>query len=234
MSIYCMSDLHGCFDKFNKMLTEINFNENDTLYILGDIIDRGTEVLRLIRYIMASDNIRLICGNHENMMVAAIIEMTQLAGNENPTSEETLRIQNWFLNGGKTTYEQLFEVKEGEEPITDLAQIFEYFAKLPTYKELSIDGREFILVHAGVGEYEESVPLSERDELDFIWDRIRTGRIPGKTIVAGHTPTVYMNGDGTYNIFKTKDYINLDGGCVFPAGQLNCLRLDDMKEFVVK
>lgn len=38
MSSYVISDLHGCFEKFSKMLSTINFTDRDTLYILGDII----------------------------------------------------------------------------------------------------------------------------------------------------------------------------------------------------
>ena len=39
--IYVISDLHGCYEEYIKMLELINFNGNDTLYVLGDICDRG-------------------------------------------------------------------------------------------------------------------------------------------------------------------------------------------------
>ena len=41
--IYAVSDIHGNFDKYTKMLEKINFSPNDTLYILGDVIDHGME-----------------------------------------------------------------------------------------------------------------------------------------------------------------------------------------------
>ena len=41
--IYVISDLHGCYDKYIKMLEKINFGDNDYLYILGDIVDRGPD-----------------------------------------------------------------------------------------------------------------------------------------------------------------------------------------------
>ena len=37
---YVMSDLHGCYDKYVQMLEKIGFGDGDTLYILGDVIDR--------------------------------------------------------------------------------------------------------------------------------------------------------------------------------------------------
>ena len=45
--IYAMSDLHGCYDKYTKMLEKINFSDNDTLYILGDIVDRGPDGIKI-------------------------------------------------------------------------------------------------------------------------------------------------------------------------------------------
>ena len=43
--IYVMSDLHGQYNAFLKMLELINFTDEDELYILGDIIDRGPNPL---------------------------------------------------------------------------------------------------------------------------------------------------------------------------------------------
>ena len=39
--IYCVSDIHGELDKFEQMLELIRFSDEDHLYILGDVIDRG-------------------------------------------------------------------------------------------------------------------------------------------------------------------------------------------------
>ncbi|MBR2043339.1 MAG: metallophosphoesterase [Clostridia bacterium] len=38
-----MSDLHGCYYKYIKMIEKINFSNNYALYILGDIVDRGPD-----------------------------------------------------------------------------------------------------------------------------------------------------------------------------------------------
>ena len=37
--IYVMSDLHGCYDKYERMLKKISFSKDDILYILGDVVD---------------------------------------------------------------------------------------------------------------------------------------------------------------------------------------------------
>ena len=45
---YCMSDLHGEKDLFDKMLEKIQFSSLDHLYILGDVIDRGPHGVELL------------------------------------------------------------------------------------------------------------------------------------------------------------------------------------------
>lgn len=70
MSIYVTSDLHGYpLKKLQNKLEEIEFGFNDHLYILGDCIDRGTDGLQLIRWIMAQQNTTLLLGNHEAMLL---------------------------------------------------------------------------------------------------------------------------------------------------------------------
>ena len=41
--IYVMSDLHGCYEKYRAMLETIRFAEEDALYVLGDVLDRGPD-----------------------------------------------------------------------------------------------------------------------------------------------------------------------------------------------
>ena len=45
---YVMSDLHGRYDKYVQMLEKIGFGDGDTLYILGDVIDRGPDGIRIL------------------------------------------------------------------------------------------------------------------------------------------------------------------------------------------
>ena len=45
--IYVMSDIHGKYDKYIQMLKQIHFSEKDTMYILGDMIDRGEKGMEL-------------------------------------------------------------------------------------------------------------------------------------------------------------------------------------------
>ena len=46
--IYVLSDIHGRLDRFEKMLRMIDLRDDDTLYILGDVIDRGKDGIRIL------------------------------------------------------------------------------------------------------------------------------------------------------------------------------------------
>ena len=62
---YVLSDIHGNFEIFKRMLEKIQFNSHDQLYILGDICDRGPCSLDIYFYIQKFDNITLLKGNHD-------------------------------------------------------------------------------------------------------------------------------------------------------------------------
>ena len=60
--IYAMSDLHGCYDLYIKMLDKINFSDEDTLYILGDVTDRGEDGIKILQDMMKRKNGGVIIG----------------------------------------------------------------------------------------------------------------------------------------------------------------------------
>ena len=45
---YAISDIHGCYDKYISMLEKIGFNDGDTLYFLGDAVDRGPDGVKIL------------------------------------------------------------------------------------------------------------------------------------------------------------------------------------------
>ena len=62
---YCVSDLHGKYDLFLKLLDKIKFSDSDALYVCGDIIDKGEDSIKLLKLLLSMPNARCIAGNHE-------------------------------------------------------------------------------------------------------------------------------------------------------------------------
>ena len=65
--IYCVSDIHGELDKYERMLELIRFSDSDQMYIIGDVIDRGAMGVDVLRKIMDAPNMTMLLGNHEQM-----------------------------------------------------------------------------------------------------------------------------------------------------------------------
>ena len=62
--IYVISDIHGDYPSFYKMLLKINFSSSDSLCILGDVVDKGSDNLYLLEFIRHMENVCLIKGIH--------------------------------------------------------------------------------------------------------------------------------------------------------------------------
>ena len=77
LSTYVMSDLHGNYRAYKAMLEKINFNREDMLYILGDILDRGPNPIKIILDLMGRFNVEVIAGNHCVMACECLAFLTK-------------------------------------------------------------------------------------------------------------------------------------------------------------
>ena len=72
MSLYCIGDLQGCNTPFQHLLEKIDFSPSrDTLYLLGDLVNRGPDSLTTLRGLMAlGDSAQCLLGNHDLHLLA--------------------------------------------------------------------------------------------------------------------------------------------------------------------
>lgn len=72
MALYCIGDLQGCNTPFERLLAEIDFSPSrDTLYLLGDLVNRGPDSLGVLRRVMAwGDSVQCVLGNHDLHLLA--------------------------------------------------------------------------------------------------------------------------------------------------------------------
>ncbi|WP_081846758.1 metallophosphoesterase [Butyrivibrio sp. AE3004] len=54
MATYAISDLHGQYDLFQKLLDVIHFSDDDFMYVLGDAIDRGPDGIKILHTMIMS------------------------------------------------------------------------------------------------------------------------------------------------------------------------------------
>lgn len=73
MSMYCIGDIQGCDEALGRLFEAVDFSPSrDTLYLLGDLVNRGPESLQVLRRCMAlGDAVRPLLGNHDLHLLAA-------------------------------------------------------------------------------------------------------------------------------------------------------------------
>lgn len=75
MKYFCISDVHGEYEKMIAALKEVGFNkETDTLVSVGDLFDRGLGSDEVLEYVMSCPH-RLLCmGNHDLRLMKLILD----------------------------------------------------------------------------------------------------------------------------------------------------------------
>lgn len=225
MAHYVMSDIHGEADRFHAMLEKIQFTADNTLYILGDVIDRGLEGISLLLEIMEMPNVVMLLGNHEYMMLQYM-----------SPDATGIEIRTWNKNGNAPTLDAYLRQKAKVQQ-----RILRYLGMRPSHLEVEVDGRMFYLVHAWPAE----------NVHDEVWHRPEIDAANPKTgyqVIIGHTKVLSMiepeearikyamdlecRGE-QLRILHTPGFVNIDCGCGYdmPIKALACIRLEDMVEY---
>lgn len=73
MALYCIGDIQGCDGALGRLLDLIDFSASrDTVYLLGDLVNRGPDSAAVLRRCMAhGDALRPLLGNHDLHLLAA-------------------------------------------------------------------------------------------------------------------------------------------------------------------
>ena len=139
--IYAVSDLHGCYDKYMKLLERLNMTSDDSLYILGDIVDRGSDGMKIVLDLINRDNIFSYRGNHDH---CAQFLLGNYAfpndGHFTDGLEEVFRL--WLSDGGSETYREFLKLDESKQ-----RAVLGYLNSLPLFEELTVRGQKFFLAH---------------------------------------------------------------------------------------
>ncbi len=224
MATYIMSDIHGNFGRYKEFLQYSRFSGDDILYIVGDVLDRGSEAIPMIQDIMQRNNVIMIKGNHEQMLLPILDDLTyQSHEAQNQIISDEMEIAQI---GQEDTLRDFCKLSSREQN-----KITYFISRLPVYKELAVNGINYILVHGGLPDFSD-MPLEYYDENDLLFgphDFFINHYGDGTKIIVGHIPTKFIEGAVPDEIYHINDTIAMDCGCGF-GGQLGVLCLETMEE----
>lgn len=200
-STWCISDVHACADEFFELLERIAPTEEDDVYVLGDLVDRGPKPVEVLNFALkAPKNFHFLLGNHDLMMRKIL--------KRDPDTMPMRMDDLWSINGGYDTAEQLYEMTSQQWREYDLLP---FLNELVPYTYVETDSGPFMLVHAGFDMYENKgvyvdvwqegpdyeVGHGYDTQNEFVMCWVRKGWFNSEmsapiTTVFGHTPTKYM------------------------------------------
>ncbi len=213
MSTYIVSDIHGCNLTFRKALKNIGLKKTDTLIVLGDLIDRGSDskgVIDTIFLLLEHEfNVKCIKGNHEQMLLDSLDDISSKV--------------NWMRNGGKETLKSFLTSDINKIP----NNYIDFIQELPLYLEIE----NFIFIHACIN---MTIDFPFSDEFTLLWGRdwekyYDSNWLGSRKIIHGHTPKIST--DIELQIINENNIICIDNGSYMKNkagyGAICVLKLDD-------
>lgn len=225
--IYILSDIHGEYELLGRMLDLIKFSDGDTLISCGDIIDKGRDSVRLLKFMAGMPNARCINGNHEYDFLKQYWGLMR----QSPSDFDYVlkELQRYFPHDGS---------------LLDWNTV-DWIENSPYY----IEEKDFICVHAGapLDKDNKLLPLENATREQLVYDRnFKSPNLEvkeSKCVFFGHTPTSYLlNGQSKIIAYrrgecgdKVSDFykIHLDTG-TWLNGVLGCFCLDTCRTFYIK
>ena len=232
--IYVCSDLHGYpLTAFKELLKSVGFTKNDTLYILGDVIDRnGDGGIGILQWLLTATNTTLLLGNHEAMLLTCEFVIDEISEEtlSTLTREKLEMLSNYIANGGDVTLRELRKL-----PRETQQDIFDYLKDCPLYETVTAGGKDYILVHAGLDNFRKDRKLSDYsvDELIWTWPELTDEYFDDVHTVFGHTPTRSLDPCCSGKILRTRTWTDIDVGAAY-GNEPVLFRLDDGKTFQLK
>ena len=225
--VYLTSDIHGCYDKYIALLQKLNLQEDDILYILGDVVDRGPQGMKILLDISQRENIILLRGNHDQ---EAAILLEQLIAKDNDAMLKQLAplIRLWLSDGGEATLKEFLALSDAEQET-----VLDVIRNSLISKEIIIDGQKYLLAHT-VPEIEKLSDYEKWTIDDYLMGEPDYEQVyfKDKVIITGHTPTGFIDSRHKGKIWKGNHHIAIDCGAIF-GNSLGCICLDTLEEFYV-
>lgn len=223
--IYVTADLHGNFKGFINLLQKIDFKDQDILYVLGDVVDRGPKPIELLMDMSFHANIVPILGNHDYIAFTILSQLRDIEPEEQPKDcldAVGLKLLEWWMdNGGQITLDSFLAADE------DMREgILDYLEEFTLYEEVQAGGTSYVLVHAGIKNFKPEQPMEKYGINDLLFEKPDYSKVyfDNKVLVSGHTPTAWIEGCEPGKVYRGNNHLAID---LSADKKIAAVRLDD-------
>ena len=225
--IYAVSDLHGCFEKYQKLLESINLRDDDTLYVLGDVVDRGEHGMEIIKDLAKRKNVITLKGNHDHT-AAVLLRLFGFSDKSEKSGELKKVFYLWLSDGGEVTYRSFLRLDDADKQF-----VLDFLDSLRLKKSLTVGKQKFLLSHT-VPSKNKMIHPERLVASDYIIGEPEYEKVyfDDTIIVTGHTPTSFIDPSYEGRIWRGNNHIAIDCGAVF-GNPLGCLCLDTLEEIYI-
>ena len=134
---YVISDIHGDFDRYQKMLDLIKLDEDrDVLFVLGDVLDYGEGSFQILLDMSSRPNVYPILGEHECMAMPLLQKLAGDISEKAIAKFDAATMQSfmeWGKNGGQETVRAFRELDPD-----DREWVLEYLEEFTPYEEIDV------------------------------------------------------------------------------------------------
>lgn len=224
---YVISDIHGYYEEYLELLEQIKFKETDNLYVLGDIVDKGPEPVKVLQDMMFRVNVFPILGNHDYSAMKLLMAMKK--GSESFSAEEQREMKAWMQEGGAVTAKQFMELDEEERE-----DLLDYMEEFLLYAQVKAGRGRFVLVHAGLDNFSPERDLEDYHYSELIYHEPDYNKIYFKDqiLVTGHRPTFKIDEQYRGMIFEKNNHVAIDCGAAY-GERLGAYCLETGKKYYV-
>lgn len=229
---YVMGDIHNENRKLETMLKKIVFGENDHVYLLGDLFDRGGESANpagvFFTVLGLGERCTVVRGNHDQWLADYIRYYEGLP--------ERKRKDCWPY-----VYNSFAMLQRRLTPV-DLLQLADFVDGFPLQEKLELEGKSYLFAHAmtfppGKWKKREYYLMGGLDSERFVRDGF-----PDYISFCGHNhtsdfaafPGRYLDEENR-SVWRNEagNVYMMDCGCGFGGGRLACLCLESGERFYV-
>ncbi len=224
--------MHGQYDMFMELLDKISLKQEDTLYILEDVLDRGPHPVKTLRKLMEMPNAICIVGNHELMALECLEFLMQEITDTSIEELDAKMLDNlatWQCNGSKPTIDEFRELCLEEKQ-----EVIDFIKEFSVYEEVTVSDRDYLLVHAGLGNFSPGKDIEDYSLHDLVWVRANYEEqyFEDTFVITGHTPTQTIEDNpNPGSIYQKNHHIAIDCGAHVPGGRLAAICLETGEEF---